>query len=114
EPPKKVSFWRKILAFFGAGSAKKSSAPARTEQSRPQGDRRRAAPPERVEVTSPRLYIGNLSYDATERDLSALFNGVGRVQTAEIVTHKDTYRSKGFGFVTMLTIEEAVRAVATV
>lgn len=118
EPPKKISFWHKVLAFFGAGSAKKSSPPARTEQSRqqterPQGDRRRAAPPERIEVTSPRLYIGNLSYDATESDLSNLFNGVGKVQNAEIVTHRDTYRSKGFGFVTMLTTEEAVRAVAT-
>ena len=118
EPPKKVSFWNRLLAFFGAGPAKKSKSPARTEQSRqqtdrPQGDRRRAAPPERVEVTSPRLYIGNLSYDATESDLSNLFNGVGQVQNAEIVTHKDTYRSKGFGFVTMLTTEEAVRAVET-
>ena len=118
EPPRKVSFWHRLLAFFGLGPAKKSSPPARTEQprrepDRPQGDRRRAAPPERVEVTSPRLYIGNLSYDATESDLSNLFNGVGQVQNTEIVTHKDTYRSKGFGFVTMLTTEEAVRAVET-
>ncbi len=116
EPPKKISLWHKFLAFFGAGPAKKSSQPARAEQSRqqndrPQGDRRRAAPPERVEVTSPRLYIGNLSYDATESDLSELFNGVGKVQNTEIVTHRDTYRSKGFGFVTMLTTEEAMRAV---
>jgi hypothetical protein len=118
EPQKKISFWQKILAFFGAGPAKKSGKPARTDQprqqtDRPQGDRRRAAPPERVEVTSPRLYIGNLNYDATESDLSELFNGVGQVQNAEIVTHRDTYRSKGFGFVTMLTTEEALRAVAT-
>ena len=118
EPPKKVSFWHRLLAFFGAGPAKKSSPPARTGQPRPQADRapadrRRAAPPERIEVTSPKLYIGNLNYDATESDLSNLFNGVGQVQNAEIVTHKDTYRSKGFGFVTMLTTEEAVRAVAT-
>ena len=113
EPPKKVSFWHRLLAFFGAGKAKKSSPPPRTEQPRPQGERRRAAPPERIEVTSPRLYIGNLSYDASESDLSNLFNGVGQVQNAEIVTHRETYRSKGFGFVTMLTVDEAVRAVAT-
>jgi hypothetical protein len=118
EPPKKVSFWQKILAFFGAGPAKKSTPPARAEKpggqaARPQGDRRRAAPPERIEVTSPRLYIGNLSYEATENDLSELFNGVGKVQNTEIVTHRDTERSKGFGFVTMLTTEEAVRAVET-
>jgi len=66
-----------------------------------------------VEVTSPRLYVGNLSYDATENDLEELFNGVGQVQSAEIVTHPSTYQSKGFGFVTMLTAEEAVRAVET-
>ncbi len=118
EQPKKVSFWHKILAFFGAGPAKKTKAPARSEQTRsqadrPQGDRRRASPPERVEVTSPKLYVGNLNYEATESDLSELFNGVGKVQNAEIVTHKDTYRSKGFGFVTMTTVDEAVRAVDT-
>ena len=114
--PKKVSFWHKVLAFFGAGPAKRSTPPARSErpeQDRPQGERRRSSPPERVEVTSPRLYIGNLSYDATESDLSDLFNGVGKVQNAEIVTHRDTYRSKGFGFVTMMTVDEAIRAVDT-
>ena len=118
EPPKKISFWHRLLAFFGAGPAKKPSPSPRSEQPRQQGDRppaerRRAAPPERIEVTSPRLYIGNLSYDATESDLSELFNGVGKVQNAEIVTHRETYRSKGFGFVTMMTTDEAVRAVAT-
>ena len=68
--------------------------------------------PETVEVTSPKLYIGNLSYDATENDLHELFNGVGNVKTAEIVTHKDTDKSKGFGFVMMATVDEAKRAVA--
>jgi len=118
EPPKKISFWHRFLAFFGAGPAKKTSRSQRSERPRPQADRpesdrRRPAPPERVAVTSPKLYIGNLNYDATESDLSELFNGVGKVRNAEIVTHKDTYRSKGFGFVTMMTTDEAVRAVAT-
>jgi len=36
---------------------------------------------------------------------------VGEVQNAEIVTNKATYKSKGFGFVTMLTVDEAKRAV---
>jgi RNA recognition motif-containing protein len=57
--------------------------------------------------------VGNLSYDATESDLLELFNGVGKVQSAEIVTTSDTYRSKGFGFVTMQTVDEALRAVET-
>ena len=66
-----------------------------------------------VEVTNPRLYVGNLNYEATEGDLYELFNGVGKVQNAEIVTLKGTYKSKGFGFVTMITVDEAKRAVET-
>lgn len=68
--------------------------------------------PEAVEVTSPKLYVGNLSFDATESDISELFNGVGAVKNVEIVTYKDTYKSKGFGFVTMTAVDEAVRAVS--
>jgi RNA recognition motif-containing protein len=68
--------------------------------------------PESVEVTSPRLYVGNLSFDASESDLFELFNGVGQVQNAEVVTYKHNQRSKGFAFVQMLTVDEAKRAVA--
>ena len=68
--------------------------------------------PEAIEVTSPRLYVGNLSFDATESDLFELFNGVGQVQNAEVVTYKHNQRSKGFAFVQMLTVEEAQRAVS--
>jgi RNA recognition motif-containing protein len=67
--------------------------------------------PELVEVTSPKLYVGNLSFDAAESDLFELFKGVGQVRNAEVVCHKYTQRSKGFGFVQMTTIEEARRAV---
>ena len=67
--------------------------------------------PESVEVTTPRLYVGNLSFEATESDLFELFNGVGKVQNAEVVTYKHNQRSKGFAFVQMLTVEEAQRAV---
>jgi RNA recognition motif-containing protein len=68
--------------------------------------------PESIEVTTPRLYVGNLSFDATESDLFELFNGVGQVQNAEVVTYKHNERSKGFAFVQMQSIEEAKRAVA--
>lgn len=64
-----------------------------------------------VEVTSPRLYVGNLSFDAVETDLQELFSGVGSVVEVEIVSNRHTQRSKGFGFVQMQTIEEAKRAV---
>jgi len=121
EAPKKLSFWGRILAFFTGGSKKLSSSPGRSSQRdsrsgepRPAAEARkspRPGPPAPVEVTTPKLYIGNLSYDATESDLFDLFKGVGQVQNAEIVTQKGTYRSKGFGFVTMLTVDEAKRAV---
>jgi RNA recognition motif-containing protein len=67
--------------------------------------------PEAVEVTTPRLYVGNLSFDATESDLFELFNGVGAVQNAEVVTYRHNQRSKGFAFVQMNTVDEAKRAV---
>ena len=64
-----------------------------------------------VEVTSPKLYVGNLSFDAAESDLFDLFNGVGKVRNAEVVSNNYTQKSKGFAFVTMETIDEAKRAV---
>ena len=79
-----------------------SSSPGRER-----GSRR----PESVEVTTPRLYVGNLSFDTTESDLAELFNGVGKVVSAEIVTHRQTERSKGFAFVQMTGVDEAKRAV---
>jgi len=68
--------------------------------------------PESVEVTTPRLYVGNLSFDAAESDLFELFNGVGIVQNVEVVSNRQTQRSKGFAFVQMQTVDEAKRAVS--
>lgn len=67
--------------------------------------------PSSAEVTRTRLYVGNLSYDATESDLFELFSGSGRVKDAEVVINSSTQRSKGFAFVTMMTVEEAMNAV---
>jgi RNA recognition motif-containing protein len=103
--PKK-SFWQRIAAFFGNGTTKE--APSARNGAEPS---RSARKPERIEVSSPRLYVGNLSFDATESDLFDLFNGVGHVQNAEIVSYRHNQRSKGFAFVQMQTIEEAKRAV---
>ena len=90
------------------------SSRKRSEQRNGSQSRQQARPsrkPEPIEVTSPRLYVGNLSFDATESDLFDLFNGVGHVQTAEVVSYKHNQRSKGFAFVQMQTVEEARRAV---
>jgi hypothetical protein len=113
-PARKPSLWQKITSFF-TGLFRGKSAARPSQARRPEGSAPRAQSrkPEAVDVTSPKLYVGNLSYRATENDLYELFNGVGQVQNAEIVTLRETQKSKGFGFVTMLTVDEAQRAVAT-
>lgn len=50
---------------------------------------------------SKRIYVGNLSFQTTEHDLSELFEQVGQVESVNIITDRDTGRSKGFGFVEM-------------
>lgn len=117
-PPAKKTFWQKLVSFFKpdtkpAGASPRPAYPSYNGGSAGtgRGETRTARKPELVEVTSPKLYIGNLSYDATENDLLELFNGVGMVKSAEVVTHKDTDKSKGFGFVAMSTVDEARRAV---
>jgi cold-inducible RNA-binding protein len=50
---------------------------------------------------SMRLYVGNLSYQTTENDLRSLFEQAGPVESVNIITDRDTGRSKGFGFVEM-------------
>ena len=112
QAPKQKTFWQRIVAFFGGntGGQRKSATQSRNGQQQQQLLRPQRKP-EPVEVTSPRLYIGNLSFDATESDLFELFNGVGHVQNAEVVSYRHNQRSKGFAFVQMQTIEEAKRAV---
>ena len=108
--PKKT-FWQLLAGLFGNGkTVKKAASPARNGASAPSPRPQRK--PEPVEVSSPRLYVGNLSFDATESDLFDLFNGVGHVQNAEVVSYRHNQRSKGFAFVSMQTVEEAKRAVA--
>jgi hypothetical protein len=75
----------------------------------PRGDRPRGGDPKSVEST--RVYVGNLSYDVTEQDLQELFKGIGGVRNVEIVYNRSTHRSKGYGFVEMLRMDEAVRSV---
>jgi len=141
-PAQKPTFLQKILGFFGFGPKKKTypayeggSKPTKQAGSTSNSDRyektdsssrnsprsepraeatpnRPVRKPEAVEVSSPKLYVGNLSFDATESDLTELFNGVGAVRTVEIVTYRDTEKSKGFGFIMMAAVDEAKRAVA--
>jgi hypothetical protein len=73
------------------------------------GERPRGGDPSTVE--SPRVYVGNLSYDVSEQDLQELFKGVGSVRNVEIVYNRSTHRSKGYGFVEMLHKDDAIRCV---
>lgn len=120
EPSKPSGLWDKIKSFFGLSPKPQSAAksrdrrPAREESPREQRAPREPRParkPEAVEVTTPRLYVGNLSYDAAESDLFELFSGVGTVANVEVIANKHTQRSKGFGFVQMNSVTEAKRAV---
>ena len=58
-----------------------------------------------------KLYVGNLSFDTTESQLRELFAPFGVVQTAQLITDRDTGRSKGFGFVEMGSDQEAKAAI---
>ena len=58
-----------------------------------------------------KLYVGNMSYDMDSSSLQELFSAHGTVQSAEIISDRDTGRSKGFGFVEMGSDEEAQAAI---
>ena len=57
------------------------------------------------------IYVGNLSYDATEDTLREAFSAFGEVTSANIITDRDTGRSRGFAFVEMSNEEEAKAAI---
>ncbi len=59
-----------------------------------------------------KLYVGNLSYDVSSSDLEALLAAHGTVQSAEVITDRNTGQSKGFGFVEMDSDAEAQAAIA--
>lgn len=130
----KPSLLKRVLAFFGFGKKKD------TQQPRKKGkDEKKQAPPQRVRVAQTnsskpqreggkpagkgrrrpasvpptdqaRLYVGNLSFEATESDLQDLFKGFGNVRSVEIIYNQRTFRSKGYAFVEMMQLADAQRA----
>jgi cold-inducible RNA-binding protein len=58
-----------------------------------------------------KLYAGNLPYSATEETLTEKFSECGRVESARVITDRDTGRSKGFAFIEMSTDAEAQAAI---
>jgi RNA recognition motif-containing protein len=57
------------------------------------------------------IYVGNLVWDATADDLLELFNKHGKVTRAQVITDRETGRSRGFGFVEMDNDSEAQKAI---
>ncbi|XP_015882412.3 28 kDa ribonucleoprotein, chloroplastic [Ziziphus jujuba] len=70
---------------------------------------------EEEEVYEPpedaKIFVGNLPYDVDSEKLAMLFEKAGIVEIAEVIYNRETDRSRGFGFVTMSTVEESDKAV---
>ena len=131
-PAPKPSLLQRILGFFGFG---KKKGPAQSEKDSKHQNKRK--PKENVRVAkgrsnqggnpaargekrhrpasvaptrNGRLYVGNLSYEATEAELEDLFKGFGNVRSVEIIYNPRTYKSKGYAFVEMQMLDDAKRA----
>jgi RNA recognition motif-containing protein len=57
------------------------------------------------------IYVGNLSYEATDQDLRTAFEAFGQVSSARVIGDRETGRSRGFGFVEMPNDEEGRKAI---
>ena len=58
-----------------------------------------------------RLYLGNLSWNTTESDMRTAFEAFGEVTDVKLITDRETGRSRGFGFITLDTDENASKAI---
>ncbi len=130
QPAPKPGLLQRILSFFGFGkkkdAAKKDNrkndkrkpkenvrvAKGRSNQGGNPAARqeKRRRPASVAPTRNARLYVGNLSYEATEAELEDLFKGFGNVRSVEIIYNTRTYKSKGYAFVEMQKLEDAQRA----
>lgn len=60
---------------------------------------------------SNNLFVGNLTFDTSTADLESLFSAHGEVSKAQVITDRDSGRSRGFGFVEMATADAAQAAI---
>lgn len=128
-PKKKPSLLTRILRFFGFGKkdkneknykkhdkGKKNTPPQKVRIAKTNNRGGNPAAPRRRRATSTpptrnaRLYVGNLSYEATEAELEDLFKGFGNVKSVEVIYNPRTYKSKGYAFVEMHQLEDARKA----
>ena len=61
---------------------------------------------------SKKLFVGNLSFQTTENDISTAFEAFGPIESVSIITDRETGRSKGFGFVVISEADSADKAIA--
>ena len=61
---------------------------------------------------SANIFVGNLSFDTSNSRLEGLFTEYGEVTSAQVITDRDTGRSRGFGFVEMSSSDQADRAIS--
>ena len=61
-----------------------------------------------------KLYVGNISFNTSDQDLTELFSTVGTVTSANIIEDRETGRSRGFGFVEMSSAAEGENAIAQI
>jgi len=59
-----------------------------------------------------KIYVGNLSWNCTDADLRELFSPFGSVESASVITDRETGRSRGFGFVEIDSADGADRAIS--
>lgn len=59
------------------------------------------------------LFVGSLPWSVNDEQLAQIFGEAGTVESARVITERDTGRSKGFGFVEMATDEDAKKAIDT-
>ncbi len=129
-PAPKPSLLQRILSFFGFGKKKDAGkkdkrkndnqkprqnvrvAKGRSNQGGNPAARqeKRRRPASVTPTRNARLYVGNLSYEASEAELEDLFKGFGNVRSVEIIYNTRTYKSKGYAFVEMQKLEDAQRA----
>lgn len=62
---------------------------------------------------STNLFVGNLTFGTTNGELEAMFAAYGDVTRAQVITDRDTGRSRGFGFVEMASNDAAEKAISS-
>ncbi len=62
-------------------------------------------------IVGRKLYVSNLPFSATEQDLSDKFSAYGTVKSVKLITDRDTSRTRGFGFIEMMSAAEAQAAI---